>query len=38
LIIEEGATFVGKSEVTPNKSALKEYGIKEKTQEAIAPR
>jgi cytoskeletal protein CcmA (bactofilin family) len=24
LIIEEGATFVGKSEVTPNKSALKD--------------
>ncbi len=26
LIIEEGATFVGKSEVTPNKGALKELG------------
>ena len=26
LIIEEGATFVGKSEVTPNKSALKDLG------------
>ena len=38
LIIEEGATFVGKSEVTPNKNALKEHGIKEKLQEANAPR
>jgi cytoskeletal protein CcmA (bactofilin family) len=38
LIIEEGATFVGKSEVTPNKNALKEHGIKEKLQEATAPR
>ena len=26
LVIEEGATFVGKSEVTPNKSALKPSG------------
>jgi cytoskeletal protein CcmA (bactofilin family) len=38
LIIEEGATFVGKSEVTPNKNALREIGIKEKAQEANAPR
>jgi cytoskeletal protein CcmA (bactofilin family) len=38
LIIEEGATFVGKSEVTPNKNALKEHGFKEKLQEATAPR
>jgi cytoskeletal protein CcmA (bactofilin family) len=39
LIIEEGATFVGKSEVTPNKNALKEHGIKDnKLQEATAPR
>jgi cytoskeletal protein CcmA (bactofilin family) len=27
LIIEEGATFVGKSEVTPNKVAMKQPGI-----------
>jgi len=26
LVIEEGATFVGKSEVTPNKSGLKDMG------------
>ena len=26
LVIEEGATFVGKSEVTPNKSGLKDVG------------
>ena len=38
LIIEEGATFVGKSEVTPNKNALKELGVKEKPQEVHAPR
>jgi cytoskeletal protein CcmA (bactofilin family) len=38
LIIEEGATFVGKSEVTPNKNALKELGVKEKPLEAHAPR
>ncbi|HXM24918.1 MAG TPA: polymer-forming cytoskeletal protein [Chthoniobacterales bacterium] len=38
LIIEEGATFVGKSEVTPNKNALKELGVKEKSQEVHAPR
>jgi len=38
LIIEEGATFVGKSEVTPNKNALKELGTKEKPLEAHAPR
>jgi cytoskeletal protein CcmA (bactofilin family) len=38
LIIEEGATFVGKSEVTPNKNALKELGAKEKPLEAHAPR
>jgi cytoskeletal protein CcmA (bactofilin family) len=38
LIIEEGATFVGKSEVTPNKNAIRELGAKEKPQEAHAPR
>ncbi len=38
LIIEEGATFVGKSEVTPNKNALKELSAKEKPLEAHAPR
>jgi cytoskeletal protein CcmA (bactofilin family) len=37
LIIEEGATFVGKSEVSPNKGMLKELGAKEK-QEVGAPR
>jgi cytoskeletal protein CcmA (bactofilin family) len=37
LIIEEGATFVGKSEVSPNKGMLKELGTKEK-QEVGAPR
>jgi cytoskeletal protein CcmA (bactofilin family) len=40
LIIEEGATFVGKSEVTPNKAALKDLGNihKDKPQEVGAPR
>ncbi len=38
LIIEEGATFVGKSEVSPNKGMLKELGPKEKPQEVGAPR
>jgi cytoskeletal protein CcmA (bactofilin family) len=38
LIIEEGATFVGKSEVTPNKSTIRELGAKDKAQEAHAPR
>jgi cytoskeletal protein CcmA (bactofilin family) len=38
LIIEEGATFVGKSEVSPNKGMLKELGAKEKPQEVGAPR
>jgi cytoskeletal protein CcmA (bactofilin family) len=38
LIIEEGATFVGKSEVTPNKNTIRELGAKEKAQEAHAPR
>lgn len=38
LIIEEGATFVGKSEVSPNKGMLKELGTKEKSQEVGAPR
>jgi cytoskeletal protein CcmA (bactofilin family) len=38
LIIEEGATFVGKSEVSPNKGMLKELGSKEKPQEVGAPR
>jgi cytoskeletal protein CcmA (bactofilin family) len=39
LIIEEGATFVGKSEVTPNKNAIRELGgPKEKAQEVHAPR
>jgi cytoskeletal protein CcmA (bactofilin family) len=43
LIIEEGATFVGKSEVSPNKNVLKELsakdlGPKEKPQEIGAPR
>jgi cytoskeletal protein CcmA (bactofilin family) len=38
LIIEEGATFVGKSEVSPNKGMLKELGSKEKPQEIGAPR
>ncbi|HET6406563.1 MAG TPA: polymer-forming cytoskeletal protein, partial [Chthoniobacteraceae bacterium] len=27
LVIEEGATFVGKSEVTPNKVAMKQPGV-----------
>ena len=43
LIIEEGATFVGKSEVSPNKNMLKELGAKElsskeKPHEIGAPR
>jgi len=38
LIIEEGATFVGKSEVSPNKGMLKELGAKEKPLEVGAPR
>jgi cytoskeletal protein CcmA (bactofilin family) len=33
LIIEEGATFVGKSEVSPNKGMLKELGAREKPHE-----
>ena len=38
LIIEEGATFVGKSEVSPNKGVLKDLASKEKQQEVGAPR
>jgi cytoskeletal protein CcmA (bactofilin family) len=40
LVIEEGATFVGKSEVTPNKGIIKELGIphKEEPQRIGAPR
>ena len=40
LVIEEGATFVGKSEVTPNKNIIKDLGIahKEEPQKIGAPR
>jgi cytoskeletal protein CcmA (bactofilin family) len=40
LVIEEGATFVGKSEVTPNKNIVKDLGIphKEEPQKVGAPR
>ena len=40
LVIEEGATFVGKSEVTPNKNIVKDFGIphKEEPQKIGAPR
>jgi cytoskeletal protein CcmA (bactofilin family) len=40
LVIEEGATFVGKSEVTPNKGMIKDLGIshKEEPQRIGAPR
>jgi cytoskeletal protein CcmA (bactofilin family) len=40
LVIEEGATFVGKSEVTPNKGIIKDIGIphKEEPQRIGAPR
>jgi len=45
LVIEEGATFVGKSEVTPNKNAMKDFGApgapvphKEELQKVGAPR
>jgi cytoskeletal protein CcmA (bactofilin family) len=40
LVIEEGATFVGKSEVTPNKNIVKELNIahKEEPQKIGAPR
>ena len=40
LVIEEGATFVGKSEVTPNKNIVKELNIahKEEPQKVGAPR
>jgi hypothetical protein len=42
LVIEEGATFVGKSEVTPNKNIIKDLGTqsphKEELQKAGAPR
>jgi cytoskeletal protein CcmA (bactofilin family) len=40
LVIEEGATFVGKSEVTPNKNIVKDLGIqhKEEPQKIGAPR
>jgi cytoskeletal protein CcmA (bactofilin family) len=30
LVIEEGATFVGKSEVTPNKDIIKDLGAPRK--------
>ena len=41
LVIEEGATFVGKSEVTPNKNIIKDLGApphKEEPQKVGAPR
>jgi cytoskeletal protein CcmA (bactofilin family) len=42
LVIEEGATFVGKSEVTPNKNLVKDFGApaphKEEPQKVGAPR
>ena len=42
LVIEEGATFVGKSEVTPNKNIVKDLGAppprKEELQKVGAPR
>ena len=42
LVIEEGATFVGKSEVTPNKNMIKDWGAappsKEEPQKVGAPR
>jgi hypothetical protein len=42
LVIEEGATFVGKSEVTPNKNLVKDFGApaphKEELQKVGAPR
>jgi cytoskeletal protein CcmA (bactofilin family) len=40
LVIEEGATFVGKSEVTPNKNIVKDLNIphKEEPQKIGAPR
>jgi cytoskeletal protein CcmA (bactofilin family) len=42
LVIEEGATFVGKSEVTPNKNMVKEFGTpaphKDELQKVGAPR
>jgi cytoskeletal protein CcmA (bactofilin family) len=40
LVIEEGATFVGKSEVTPNKNMIKDLGIphKEEPLKIGAPR
>ena len=42
LVIEEGATFVGKSEVTPNKNMIKDLGApppqKEELQKVAAPR
>jgi cytoskeletal protein CcmA (bactofilin family) len=42
LVIEEGATFVGKSEVTPNKNLIKDLGAstppKEELQKVSAPR
>ena len=41
LVIEEGATFVGKSEVTPSKNIIKDLGArahKEEPQKVGAPR
>src|SRR6202034_2142412 len=42
LVIEEGATFVGKSEVTPNKNIIKDLGAplprKEEPQKVGIPR
>jgi cytoskeletal protein CcmA (bactofilin family) len=42
LVIEEGATFVGKSEVTPNKNVIKDLGVstppKEELQKVAVPR
>jgi cytoskeletal protein CcmA (bactofilin family) len=41
LVIEEGATFVGKSEVTPSKNIIKDLGVtplKEEPQKVAAPR
>jgi hypothetical protein len=39
-VIEEGATFVGKSEVTPKKNIIRDLGIahKEEPQKIGAPR
>ena len=36
LVIEEGATFVGKSEVTPNKNIIKDFGGSSSAQRRAA--